>query len=100
MPLQAHYGRELGTYIGENRCGNGAGVADWPSDGVDTAHVTGQDLPGNGQSWRQHDAGAERANARRNRTDEGKLGRPSESRGESHQGGAPAALFAADAGIE
>src|SRR6516165_3275828 len=57
--LETYQGGQLHANIvqdlGRNR---GSGVADRAGQRVDAAHVTRQDLPGNRQPHRQHDAGA------------------------------------------
>src|SRR5271166_3704342 len=62
---------ELAADLVEGCGGNrGSPIADRMGQRVDAAHVAGQDLPGNGQPRRQHDAGAERADTGGDRTND------------------------------
>src|SRR5947209_228986 len=79
---------------------NCSGITNWPSLRIDAAHMTGQDLSRNGQPGRQHHAHTEGANARRDWAYDREFGSPAEFAGGDHERRAPAALFAADAGIE
>src|SRR4029077_17031355 len=83
--------------FGGNR---GSRVADWAGQPVDASHVAGQDLPGNRQPGRQHNARAKGTNPRGDRADDSELGYPAKIGWRESQRRAAATPLAPDAGIE
>ena len=100
--LKPNQGGELAANVIESCSGNRAArVADRACERVDAAHMAGQDLSGDGQPRRQHDAGAKRANTRCDRADDRELGHAAEiGRRNNQRRVAATALLRSDAGIE
>src|SRR5580704_17350267 len=99
--LKSDQSSQLHANVVQDFGGNrGSGVTDRAGQRVDAAHVAGQDFPGNRQPRRQDDAGAEWANARRNRADDREFGHLAELGSGHDQRGAAAALLPTDARIK